>query len=146
VERHKQRARQNRLPLIEQVDCLSNHVSGNFLIESARRQVVRCLLLYGSPAPPTFSHGDHEGVIGTTCISRPWPRNRRINLVGDGSQCRGGGFGARYLAHLLHAAPHTGGGKHTSISSSRQVRGNHSIERTRSQLGFVADVRFVTQV
>jgi hypothetical protein len=146
VERHEQRARQNGLPLIQQVDCLSDHVSGNFLIESARRQVVRCLLLYGSPIPPMFSHGDHKGVIGANCISRPWASNRRINLVGNGSQRCGGGLGARYLAHLLHAAPDTGGGKHTSISSSRQVRGNHNIESTRSQLGFVADVRFVTQV
>jgi hypothetical protein len=145
VKRHEQRARQNRLALIKQVDCLSDHVFGDVLIESAGRRVVRLLLL-GTPTPPMFSHGDHEGVIGASRASRPWPGSRRVNLVGDGSQRRGGGFGARYFAHFLHAAPHASGGKHTSISSSRQLRSNHGIERTRSQLDFVADVRFVTQV
>ena len=146
AEGHQQRARQNGLALIEKVDCLSDDVVGHFLVDRNRLHVVRCHLFRGTPSPCLFSHGYHEGAIGWTCNSWPLPqRNRRTDLVGDRSQRRGGGFGAGYLAHLLDATPDAGGGQDASIPSGRQMRGNHGFERTRRQIDFATDFRFVTQ-
>jgi len=103
-------------------------------------------LSQGAPIPSVFSHRDHEGIIGSRTDPPLGRIGCRIDLVGDGSQRRGGGFRTRYFAHLLHTAPDTGGGQHTSISSSRQLRRNHCVNRTSSPFDFVADVRFVTQV
>jgi len=91
------------------------------------------------------SHRYHQGIIGSSCSSRSRQVDRRIDLIGDGSQRSGGGLGIRYFAHLFHAAPDTGGGQHASILSSGQMRGNHGIERMRSSFDLAVDFRFVTQ-
>src|SRR5712692_11988365 len=101
AKRHEQCARQGRLGLIDEVDGLSDHVAGHFLIEGARRRVVRWLLLRGAPVPSMFSHRYHEGIIGSRRNSRSRYVDLRIDLVGDGSQRGGGGLGIRYFAHLL---------------------------------------------
>jgi hypothetical protein len=146
TKRHEQRARQSRLGLIDEVDGLSDHVAGHLLVEGAERRVVRWLLLRGAPIPPLFAHRYHEGIIGSRCNPRSRYVDRRINLIGNGPQRRAGGLGIRYFAHLLHAAPDTGGGEHAPISTSGQMRGNHGLERMRSTLDLAVDFRFITQV
>src|SRR5258706_5837025 len=145
AKRHEQRARQRRLCLIDEVDGLSDHIAGHLLVEGAQRRVVRWLLLCAAPVPPMFAHRYHEGIIGSRCNSRSRHVDRRIDLVGDGPQRRGGGLGIRYFAHLLHAAPDTGGGKYAPIPPSGQMRGNHGLEPMRSTLDLAVDFRFVTQ-
>jgi hypothetical protein len=93
-----------------------------------------------------FTYGDHEGIIGSRCNSRSRYVDRRIDLISNGPQRRRGGLGIRYFAHLLHAAPDTGGGQHAPIPSICQMRRNHGLERMRSTLDLAVDFRFVTQV
>src|SRR6266481_904758 len=133
AKRHEQRARQSRLGLIDEVDGLANDIAGHLLVEGAQRRVIRWLLLRGAPVPPMFSYGDHEGIIGPRCSSRSRYVDR-IDLIGNGPQRRRGGLGIRYFAHLLHAAPDTGGGQHAPIPPSCQMRGNHGLEPMRSTL------------
>src|SRR6266446_299285 len=134
AKRHEQRARQRRLGLIDEVDSLSDHIAGHLLVEGAQRRVVRWLLLRAASVPPMFAHRYHKGIVGARCNSRSRYVDRRIDLIGDGPQRRGGGFGIRYFAHLLHAAPDTRGGEHAPISPGGQMRRNHSVERMRSTL------------
>jgi hypothetical protein len=125
-----------RLRLINQVDRLADHVPDEFLIERADLWVVLPVL---------------ETLIADRSHERLGAIRRRqvyqgIDLAGDSPQrgrCR---TRACYLAHLLHPAPYACSRQNVAISSSRQTRRNHGIERTRGELDLILDFCFVTQV
>jgi hypothetical protein len=121
AKRHEQCARHTGLGLIDEVDGLSDHVAGDLLIEIALRRLVQWLLLRGAPDPSLFSHCGHEGIVGWSRNPRSRHVGRRIDLVGNRSQRGGGRPRTRYFAHLLDAAPDTGGGQDASIAAGRQM-------------------------